>query len=84
MTRDIATCRHRDGDRAQQHADQARETQEAASSVHGAFDLRTGIRYVPQALAALLVSAQPALEELDPLARAGEQLPVTDPGCQVG
>ena len=37
----IPPRRHRDGDRTQQHADQAREAQEATGAIHGTLELGT-------------------------------------------
>ena len=67
---------HRHGNGAQQNADEARKTQEAARAIDGVLDLRARLRDVEQPLAALLVRAEPGLEFIDARAVACEQQPL--------
>jgi len=53
----IPACGHRDSDRAQEHTDEARQTQETAGTIHCTFDLRAGVGDIAQTLTALLVIA---------------------------
>ncbi len=78
MAGDIATRRHRDGDRTQQNTNQTREAEEAACAIYCALDLRTRVRNIAQALTPLLVRTQPGLEGIDRLTGASEQHGVTD------
>ncbi len=77
MTLHVAPRGHRDPDRAQQHADEAREAQEAAGAIHGVLDLRARFRDIAQAFAAVLVGREPGLQLLDLRALAREQHAVT-------
>ena len=70
----VASRRHGHGDRAQQHRDEARDTQEACRAIDGRLDLRRGIFDVFDFLAGLLVRFEPFLELGDPGARSGKQL----------
>jgi len=73
---DVAPRRHGDRDRAQQHAHEARETQEAPGTVHGVAHLGARLGDIAQPLAATLVRSEPALEVIDTRAIAGEQAAV--------
>ncbi|MFI4927562.1 MAG: hypothetical protein ACHP7E_07740, partial [Burkholderiales bacterium] len=69
----VAARRHRHGDRAQQHADETGEAEEASGALDGVAQLRTRIRDVAQALPGALVGAQPELEAIDTVAFPREQ-----------
>jgi hypothetical protein len=71
----VATRRHGDRDRAQQHAHQARETQEASRAVDGVAYLRAGLGDVAQPPPGSLVGDEPG-RGLDAATLAGEQLRV--------
>ena len=69
----VAARGHRHRDRAQQHAHQARQAQEAPGALHGVADLGARLGDVPQALTGALVGDEPGLEGIDARALAGEQ-----------
>jgi hypothetical protein len=79
----VSTRRHCHGDRRQQHAHETGETQETARPLDRVADLRTGIRDVTQALASLLVCAEPCLEGLDAIAIARKERCVAHPATRL-
>ena len=62
MTLHIATRRHRDRDRAEQHGDQARQRQEPPGAVGRGLDLRARLADIKQPLAALARTLEPFFE----------------------
>ena len=73
MSLHVPPGRHRNGDSAQQNADEARKAQEPPGAIDGVLDLRARLRDVENALAALLVRDEPGLELIDARAIAREQ-----------
>ena len=73
MPAHVGARRHGDRDRAQEHAHQARETQETPGALHRVADLRARLGNVAQPLARALVGGEPGLEVVDARALAREQ-----------